>query len=106
MFGEHFDVPVVMTNDANAAAIGEMMYGAAKGCKDFIMITLGTGVGSGFVVNGRQVYGHDGFAGEFGHVCAIRGGKIVHLWQARLCGNLCFSTWIGIDGTGTIGCYG
>ncbi|MEO0471998.1 MAG: ROK family protein, partial [Bacteroidota bacterium] len=68
LFGKHFDVPITITNDANAAAIGEMMYGAAKGEKDFIMITLGTGVGSGFVVNGNLVYGHDGFAGEFGHV--------------------------------------
>lgn len=75
MFEKHFDVPIVITNDANAAAIGEMMYGAAKGYKDFIMITLGTGVGSGFVVNGNLVYGHDGFAGEFGHVCAVRGGR-------------------------------
>ena len=76
LFGEYFDVPVILTNDANAAAIGEMMYGGAKGCKDFIMITLGTGVGSGFVVNGQLVYGHDGFAGEFGHVCAVRGGRM------------------------------
>ena len=58
---------IVLTNDANAAAIGEMIYGGAKGMKDFIMITLGTGVGSGIVVNGEMVYGHDGFAGEIGH---------------------------------------
>lgn len=75
LFGMHFDVPIVVTNDANAAAIGEMVYGAAKGCKDFMMVTLGTGVGSGFVVNGQLVYGHDGFAGEFGHVCAVRDGR-------------------------------
>lgn len=61
------DVPVALTNDANAAAIGEMYYGAAKGLKDFIVITLGTGLGSGIVVNGNLVYGHDGFAGEIGH---------------------------------------
>lgn len=76
LFGQYFDVPVVLTNDANAAAIGEMIYGGAKGLKDFIMITLGTGVGSGFVVDGELVYGHDGFAGEFGHVCAVRGGRM------------------------------
>lgn len=61
------DVPVALTNDANAAALGEMYYGAAKGMKDFIVITLGTGLGSGIVVNGNLVYGHDGFAGEIGH---------------------------------------
>ncbi len=66
---------VVITNDANAAAIGEMMYGAAKGMKDFILITLGTGVGSGFVANGQLIYGHDGFAGELGHVTAVRDGR-------------------------------
>lgn len=62
------DIPIVLTNDANAAAIGEMNYGGAKGMKDFIVITLGTGLGSGIVVNGNVVYGHDGFAGELGHV--------------------------------------
>ena len=65
-------LPVSLTNDANAAAVGEMIYGAAKGMKDFIMITLGTGVGSGIVVNGQVVYGHDGFAGELGHTTAVR----------------------------------
>lgn len=65
-------VPVTVTNDANAAAVGEMTYGAARGMKNFIMITLGTGVGSGIIVNGQLVYGHDGFAGELGHVCAVR----------------------------------
>ena len=65
-------LPVALTNDANAAAVGEMTYGAARGMKDFIMITLGTGVGSGIVINGNVVYGHDGFAGELGHVCAER----------------------------------
>ncbi len=65
-------IPVSLTNDANAAAVGEMTYGAAKGMKDFIMITLGTGVGSGIVINGQVVYGHDGFAGELGHTCAVR----------------------------------
>ncbi|HPH53363.1 MAG: ROK family protein [Bacteroidales bacterium] len=64
--------PVTVTNDANAAAIGEMHYGNAKGMTNFIEITLGTGVGSGIVVNGQMVYGHDGFAGELGHTCAVR----------------------------------
>ncbi len=65
-------LPVALTNDANAAAVGEMTYGAARGMKNFIMITLGTGVGSGIVINGEVVYGHDGFAGELGHVSAVR----------------------------------
>ncbi|HVU96210.1 MAG TPA: ROK family protein [Puia sp.] len=70
-----FQLPATLTNDANAAAIGEMMYGAAKGMKDFIMITLGTGVGSGIVANGKLIYGHDGFAGELGHTTVIPGGR-------------------------------
>ena len=72
-------IPVALTNDANAAAIGEMTYGAARGMKDFIVITLGTGVGSGIVVNGQMVYGHDGFAGELGHV-------IMRRTNGRICG--------------------
>jgi len=72
---EQFGFPVEVTNDANAAAIGEMTYGAAKGIKDFIMITLGTGLGSGIVINGQLVYGHDGFAGELGHVVVEREGR-------------------------------
>ena len=71
-----FGVPAALTNDANAAAVGEMMYGAAKGMKDFIMITLGTGVGSGIVANGQLIYGHDGFAGELGHTIIIPGGRL------------------------------
>jgi glucokinase len=71
-----FKLPVVLTNDANAAAIGEMMYGAAQGMNDFIMITLGTGVGSGIVANGKLIYGHDGFAGELGHVIVIPDGRL------------------------------
>ena len=67
LLSQHFDVPIALTNDANAAALGEMIYGDAKGMKDFILITLGTGLGSGIVVNGDLVYGHDGFAGEIGH---------------------------------------
>lgn len=71
-----FNLPVTLTNDANAAAIGEAMYGAAKGMKDFIMITLGTGVGSGIVANGKLIYGHDGFAGELGHTIVIPDGRL------------------------------
>jgi len=73
---DKFKLPVVLTNDANAAAIGENMYGAAQGMKDFIMITLGTGVGSGIVANGKLVYGHDGFAGELGHTIIIPNGRL------------------------------
>lgn len=76
MVSDKFKLDVTLTNDANAAAIGEMMYGAAKGMKDFIMITLGTGVGSGFVANGQLIYGHDGFAGEIGHTIVIPDGRI------------------------------
>ena len=72
-------LPVALTNDANAAAVGEMTYGAARGMKNFIMITLGTGVGSGIVINGEVVYGHDGFAGELGHTSAVRN-------NGRVCG--------------------
>lgn len=72
-------IPVAVTNDANAAALGEMTYGAARGMKDFIMITLGTGVGSGIVINGQLVYGSDGFAGELGHVIVKRN-------NGRICG--------------------
>ena len=72
-------VPVSLTNDANAAAVGEMAYGAARGMKNFIMITLGTGVGSGIVVDGKVLYGHDGFAGELGHTSVVRN-------NGRMCG--------------------
>ena len=80
LFKERLGVPVVLTNDANAAALGEMTYGVAKGMKNFIMITLGTGVGSGIVINGQLVYGCDGFAGELGHV------TVDYSEKARLCG--------------------
>ncbi len=73
---KYFDLPGVLTNDANAAALGEMQFGAAQGMKNFIEITLGTGLGSGIVVNGQLVYGHDGFAGEMGHVIVIKGGRL------------------------------
>lgn len=77
MFEERLGIPTALTNDANAAAIGEMTYGAARGMKDFIMITLGTGVGSGIVINGQMVYGHDGFAGELGHTIFL----VLHLLE-------------------------
>ena len=73
LLSDRFGIPCKITNDANAAAMGEMTYGAARGMKNFIMITLGTGVGSGIVIDGKVVYGHDGFAGELGHTCAVRG---------------------------------
>ena len=79
LISKKFGIPCLITNDANAVAIGEMTYGAARGLKDFIMITLGTGVGSGIVVNGQMVYGHDGFAGELGHVIMKRN-------NGRVCG--------------------
>lgn len=68
-------LPCTLTNDANAAAIGEMAYGTARGMSDFLVVTLGTGLGSGFVANGKVIYGHDGFAGELGHVIAVRDGR-------------------------------
>lgn len=86
-------LPVCLTNDANAATIGEMVYGGAKGMKDFIMVTLGTGVGSGFVSNGQLIYGHDGFAGEFGHIIVSPNG--------RQCGcgrNGCLETYVSATG--------
>lgn len=73
IFARHTSLPVIVTNDANAAAVGEMIYGGARGMKNFVVITLGTGLGSGFVVDGKLVYGHDGFAGEIGHT-SIRPG--------------------------------
>lgn len=75
-FRKYYDLPMYLTNDANAAAIGEMVYGGAKYMKNFIIITLGTGLGSGLVVNGELVYGHDGFAGELGHLTIVPGGRM------------------------------
>jgi glucokinase len=72
---EKIDVPVIVTNDANAAAMGEMIFGGAKGMKDFIVLTLGTGLGSGIVVNGEVVYGYTGFAGELGHTIIVPRGR-------------------------------
>lgn len=80
MFSDKLGVPVALTNDANAAALGEKIYGSARGMKNFIEITLGTGVGSGIVINGELVYGCDGFAGELGHVTMVRGEN------GRVCG--------------------
>ncbi len=68
-------VPVIVTNDANAAAMGEMIFGGARGMKDFIVLTLGTGLGSGIVIDGKMVYGHTGFAGEIGHMIVVPGGR-------------------------------
>lgn len=75
LFKNYFDYPVTLTNDADAAAIGEMIFGAAKNMNDFILVTLGTGLGSGFVANGEMIYGHDGFAGELGHTIVIPEGR-------------------------------
>jgi glucokinase len=80
LISERMGVKCTITNDANAAAQGEMIYGSARGMKNFIVITLGTGVGSGIVVNGQLLYGHDGFAGELGHVTMVRGA------EGRSCG--------------------
>jgi glucokinase len=86
MVSKKFGLPCSLTNDANAAAVGEMMYGAARGMRDFIMITLGTGVGSGIVSNGQLILGHDGFAGELGHT-TIRPGGRKH-WGTNMYGSL------------------
>jgi glucokinase len=75
MFGERLGVRVTVTNDANAAALGEMLFGAARGMRDFIAITLGTGLGSGIVCNGQLVHGFNGFAGELGHTQVDPGGR-------------------------------
>lgn len=94
LMADKFGIPAALTNDANAAAVGEMTYGAARGMKNFIMITLGTGVGSGIVIDGKVVYGHDGFAGELGHVTAIRN-------NGRLCGcgrSGCLETYASATG--------
>lgn len=94
MFNERLSIPVSITNDANAAALGEMTYGVAKGMKNFIMITLGTGVGSGIVINGQMVYGSDGLAGELGHV-------IMRRENGRLCGcgrNGCLEAYCSATG--------
>ncbi|MBE0643343.1 MAG: ROK family protein [Bacteroidetes bacterium] len=93
LLSEHTGVPVVLTNDANAAAMGEMLYGAAEGMKDFVVVTLGTGLGSGYVVDGKVMYGWSGFAGELGHVIVKENG--------RLCGcgrRGCLETYVSAPG--------
>jgi glucokinase len=95
IFAKHTPLPVIVTNDANAAAVGEMIYGGARGMKNFVVITLGTGLGSGFVVDGKLVYGHDGFAGEIGHT-SIRPGV-----SNRDCGcgrKGCLETYVSATG--------
>ena len=95
IFSRYTNLPVIVTNDANAAAVGEMVYGGAKGMKNFVVITLGTGLGSGFVIDGKLVYGHDGFAGEIGHT-AIRPGL-----SNRECGcgkKGCLETYVSATG--------
>lgn len=93
LFRQYFTVPVVLTNDANAAAIGEMVYGGAKNMRDFIVITLGTGLGSGIVANGHLLYGHDGFAGELGHVTVYPEGRVCG------CGRRgCLETYVSATG--------
>lgn len=95
IFSRHTGLPVIVTNDANAAAVGEMIYGGAKGMKNFVVITLGTGLGSGFVVDGKLVYGQDGFAGEIGHT-SIRPGM-----SNRDCGcgrKGCLETYVSATG--------
>ncbi len=95
LFSRHTNLPVIVTNDANAAAVGEMIYGGARGMKNFVVITLGTGLGSGFVVDGKLVYGHTGFAGEIGHT-SIRPGQ-----SNRDCGcgrKGCLETYVSATG--------
>jgi glucokinase len=95
LFKRHTDLPVVVTNDGNAAAVGEMIYGGARDMKNFVVITLGTGLGSGFVIDGKLVYGHDGFAGELGHI-AVRPGT-----SNRECGcgkKGCLETYVSATG--------
>ena len=95
LFKRYTDLPVVVTNDGNAAAVGEMIYGGARDMKNFVVITLGTGLGSGFVIDGKLVYGHDGFAGELGHT-AIRPGP-----SNRECGcgkKGCLETYVSATG--------
>ena len=95
LFARHTPLPVIVTNDANAAAVGEMIFGGARGMKNFVVITLGTGLGSGFVVDGKLVYGHDGFAGELGHI-TIKTGR-----SDRECGcgrKGCLETYVSATG--------
>jgi glucokinase len=93
MLTEQFHIPAIITNDANAAAVGEMVYGAAKGMKDFIVITLGTGLGSGFVCNGLLLNGKHGIAGEVGHTSVNPAGRFCN------CGKRgCLETYVSATG--------
>ena len=94
IFEKQLSRPSLLTNDANAAALGEMIFGAAKGMKDFLFITLGTGLGSGIVVNGQMVYGHDGFAGELGHVITFPDGRICGCGRQGCLETYCSATGI------------
>ena len=91
---QQLDIPVFLTNDANASALGEMYFGTAKGLKNFIVVTLGTGIGSGIVVNGQLLYGSRGFAGELGHTTIKEGGRSCACGKKRLFGNLFFCKWV------------
>jgi glucokinase len=93
MIRQEFDIPAIITNDANAAAVGEMVYGAAKGMKDFVVITLGTGLGSGFVTNGQLMNGKHGIAGEVGHTSVNPAGRFCN------CGKRgCLETYVSATG--------
>ncbi len=89
---EAMGIPVTLTNDANAAALGELKYGSARGMKNFISVTLGTGLGSGYVVDGKLMIGHSGFAGELGQVTVVPGGRLCG------CGRLgCLETYVSAE---------
>ncbi len=94
LFSTAFGVPAWLTNDANAAAIGEMLFGNAQDLKDFVTVTLGTGVGSGIVINGDLVYGHDGFAGEYGHIRVIPNGRLCGCQRYGCLETYCSSTGV------------
>lgn len=93
LFRSALELPVVLTNDANAAAIGEMVYGGARGMRDFLVVTLGTGLGSGFVAGGSLIYGHDGFAGELGHTIVDPHGR-----QCACMRRGCLETYVSAPG--------
>ncbi len=94
LFIQKFKLPTLLTNDANAAAFGEMIFGNAQGLKDFVVITLGTGLGSGIVVNGKLIYGHDGFAGELGHIRTIQDGRSCGCGRSGCLEAYCSSTGV------------
>jgi glucokinase len=94
LFSERFNLPTFMTNDANAAAIGEMLFGNARDINDFVTITLGTGVGSGVIINNQLVYGHDGFAGEYGHIRIVPNGRSCGCGRRGCLETYCSSTGV------------